>query len=233
MMNASSSTAPRIVRRESHEVFDSFARSLRQRRGLMWPYAHAFLEAPFPDRCINEIVQLPWLAPHLDGVSGRRELHNDQRRYFDAATIDETGVARDLAQAFQGRRMISLLRDELGIDLSGNYLRIEYCQDVDGFWLEPHTDIGVKKLTLQCYLGSEPEQDDLGSDIYADGKTRVSRAPFGRNNAMLFIPNDHTWHGFERRPIRGVRRSLIINYVTTEWRAREQLAFPNEPVSTL
>jgi hypothetical protein len=27
-----------------------------------------------------------------------------------------------------------------------------------------------------------------------------------------------------------VRRSLIVNYVTNEWRAREQLAFPQEPV---
>jgi hypothetical protein len=27
-----------------------------------------------------------------------------------------------------------------------------------------------------------------------------------------------------------VRTSVIVNYVTPEWRAREQLAFPTEPV---
>jgi hypothetical protein len=28
-----------------------------------------------------------------------------------------------------------------------------------------------------------------------------------------------------------VRTSLIINYVTDEWRAREQLAFPEAPIA--
>jgi hypothetical protein len=48
---------------------------------------------------------------------------------------------------------------------------------------------------------------------------------------MIFVPSKGTWHGFERRPIQGVRRSLIVNYVTNEWRAREQLAFPEAPVT--
>ncbi len=34
-----------------------------------------------------------------------------------------------------------------------------------------------------------------------------------------------------RRYQDGVRKSLIINYVTNEWRAREQLAFPDRPVA--
>jgi hypothetical protein len=47
---------------------------------------------------------------------------------------------------------------------------------------------------------------------------------------MVFVPADNTWHGFERRPIEGVRKSVILNYVTAEWRAREQLSFPQAPV---
>ena len=35
----------------------------------------------------------------------------------------------------------------------------------------------------------------------------------------------------EPRQIDGVRKSVIINYVTSEWRAREQLAFPNAPIA--
>ena len=215
------------------DIFDCFARSLRRRHGLMWPYAHAFLERAFPERVVRDVVNLAWPATDLHGVSGRRELHNEQRRYFNTDAVSHVVAAFELADTFQGRAMIRLLRNELGIDLSGTYLRIEYCQDVDGFWLEPHTDIGVKRLTLQLYLSGEAGQQDLGTDIYADATTRVSRAPFGKNKAMLFIPTEHTWHGFERRPICGIRKSLIINYVTQEWRSREQLAFPDEPVSAL
>jgi hypothetical protein len=51
-----------------------------------------------------------------------------------------------------------------------------------------------------------------------------------RGAALLFVPSDHTWHGFEPRPFEGVRKSVIINYVTAEWRAREQLAYPDAPV---
>ena len=42
---------------------------------------------------------------------------------------------------------------------------------------------------------------------------------------------NNTYHGFEKRPIKGVRTSLIINYVTNEWRAREQLSFPETPIT--
>jgi hypothetical protein len=48
---------------------------------------------------------------------------------------------------------------------------------------------------------------------------------------MIFVPSNNTYHGFEKRPIKGVRTSLIINYVTNEWRAREQLSFPEAPIA--
>ena len=48
---------------------------------------------------------------------------------------------------------------------------------------------------------------------------------------MVFVPSDITYHGFEQRKIEGVRKSVIINYVTNEWRAREQLAFPDTPIA--
>ena len=35
---------------------------------------------------------------------------------------------------------------------------------------------------------------------------------------------------FQPRKIEGVRKSMILNYVTDEWRAREQLCFPETPV---
>ena len=51
------------------------------------------------------------------------------------------------------------------------------------------------------------------------------------NAAMVFVPSDNTYHGFEARQIDGVRKSLVINFVTNDWRAREQLAFPDMPVA--
>ena len=58
----------------------------------------------------------------------------------------------------------------------------------------------------------------------------AKRSPFTRNQALMFVPDDNTWHGFEPRRIDGVRKSVIINYVTDAWRDREQLAYNTAPV---
>ena len=135
-----------------------------------------------------------------------------------------------MAEAFQDSDIAGELADAFGAPLEGTFVRIEYAQDTDGFWLKPHTDIGVKMFTMLLYMSDDPRHADLGTDIYADEATHVGRSPFEPNAAMIFVPAKDTWHGFERRPIPGVRRSIIVNYVTNEWRARDQLAFPEAPV---
>jgi hypothetical protein len=173
---------------------------------------------------------LPLHAPDLHGLSGARELHNNTRSYLDRAAIEANPVCRGVAEAFQDPRTVALVEQVTGAKLDGCCLRIEYALDTDGFWLKPHTDLGVKKFTLLYYLS--PQSDaDLGTDIYADADTWSHRAPFTPGAALAFVPSDNTWHGFAQRPIPVVRKSLIVNYVTSEWRAREQLAYPDTPVS--
>ena len=108
---------------------------------------------------------------------------------------------------------------------------MEYAQDVDGFWLAPHTDLGVKRFTMLIYLNdSADDQLGLGTDLFCDDETWARQTPFDDNSALIFVPGANTWHGLRKRPIVGVRRSVIMNYVTDDWRAREQLAFPDAPV---
>ena len=123
-----------------------------------------------------------------------------------------------------------MLAQAFDAPIDDTFLRLEYALDIDGFWLEPHTDLGVKKFTCLIYLSDGPGHDTLGTDIYASKEEHVGRTPFIPNSAMVFVPSDRTWHGFEKRPIEGVRKSLILNYVTHDWRAREQLSYPTTPV---
>ena len=48
-------------------------------------------------------------------------------------------------------------------------------------------------------------------------------APYAANAGLIFIPGKDTWHGFGKRPINGVRTSLIINVVSPEWRDKWEL----------
>jgi len=196
------------------------------------PFLNWRLHDVFPEQIARALCDVSVPPVDLGGVSGRRELHNDQRVYFALDVLDRHPVARRVAEVFQAPRVVEAIMAHTGASLEGTYLRIEYAVDVSGFWLEPHTDLGVKSYTMLYQLGTEG-QEDLGTDVYFDKQTWAERVPFGWNSALVFVPSDRTWHGFEPRTIATPRRSVIINYVTDEWRAREQLAFPNAPVRGL
>jgi hypothetical protein len=211
-------------------LLDSLAASLEAAPAIAAPYRHWLPENVLPEALARDLHDLPFQAPDLHGISGKRELHNDSRQYFDAANNAKFPACGLLARFFQDPATVRLLQDATGADLSGTNVRIEYALDSDCFWLQPHTDLGVKRITILYYLPDGPDQEDLGTDIYADENTWAARAPFKWNTALVFVPSDDTFHGFERRDIPRVRRSVIINYVTQDWRAREQLAYPDRPV---
>ncbi|WP_296633018.1 2OG-Fe(II) oxygenase [Thiobacillus sp. SCN 63-57] len=192
-----------------------------------FPYRHWLLDHCLPEDVIDAIINLPIAPVHIGNTKGKRDTHNKTRVLFSEANRKQYKVMDELARAFQFQETVDALKEATGALLSDTSLRIEYCQDTDGFWLEPHTDIGVKRFTLLIYLNREPEGADWGTDIYADPHTHVGRAPAGFNSGFIFVPSDKTWHGFEKRPINGVRKSLIINYVTQDWRSREELSFPD------
>lgn len=195
------------------------------------PYRHWFLSDLLPADSVAAIADLPFEAPDLGGVSGKREVHNATRRYFDIENRDRYPVVAAFSEAFQSNTITRAVEQTFGTKLNGTYLRIEYAQDTDGFWLEPHTDLGVKLFTCLLYLSGDPSHATLGTDIYDADKGHVGRSPFAPNAAMVFVPSDVTYHGFEPRPISGIRKSLIVNFVSNEWRAREQLAFPDQPIA--
>ena len=195
------------------------------------PYRHWFVQNCLPDHVADEITSLPFPPPALGGLSGKRELHNATRKYFDLDNRAAFPSVEAFAQAFQSRAITSLIERRFATSLAGTYLRLEYAQDTGGFWLEPHTDLGVKVFTMLLYLSKDAAHRDLGTDIYDAEKKHAARSPFQPNGAMIFVPSNDTYHGFESRNIEGVRKSVIINYVTTDWRAREQLSFPDSPIA--
>jgi hypothetical protein len=213
------------------DVVRSFIKSIDNAKRADQPYRNWSLTACLPEDTLDDILALPFEAPSLEGVSGKRELHNNTRKYFDVDNRKSFPVCEAVAQAFQDKRVTGHIEKAFGTNLAGTYLRMEFAQDIDGFWLEPHSDLGVKAFTMLLYLSTNPQHQTLGTDIYDTSKTHVGCSPFACNSAMIFVPSSITYHGFEPRKIEGVRKSVIINYVTNEWRAREQLAFPQTPIA--
>ena len=194
------------------------------------PYRHWLLDETLPPDVARAIAALPFAPPAIGDTLGRRETHNSTRIFFSADNRKDFPVCADVAAAFQSEAMTHMLEAGTGADLSGSFLRIEYCQDTDGFWLEPHTDIGAKLFTMLVYLSEGEEAEGWGTDIYDGARRHLGSAPGGFNKGLIFVPGSDTWHGVEKRSFEGVRKSIIVNYVKPEWRSRHELAYPDRPI---
>ncbi len=209
-----------------------FIESLMAKPAVQSPYRHWLLDGVLPCFSARSITQLPFEAATISETYGKRDTHNASRHFFNHEAQLQYPVCADVAGGFQSAEVIRAIEKTCEVDLQGSFLRIEYCQDKEGFWLEPHTDIGVKLFTMVIYLTQGPLGNTMGTDIYDAALKWVGRAPSEFNSAVVFIPAENTWHGFEKRPMPELRRSLIVNYVKPEWRSRHELAFPNAPIST-
>lgn len=212
------------------EIIDTFRQCLAASTRETQPYRHWLLKDALPADSARAIRALPFAPAAIAAMDGKRETNNQSRIFFSEVNRGRFAVCEEVAAALQDRKATEAIEQTCGVALDGTHLRIEYCQDTAGFWLEPHTDIAEKSFTMLVYLSDEPGSEAWGTDIYDRGLNYVGSAPCGFNRGLIFIPGQDTWHGFRRRPINGVRRSIIVNYVKSNWRARHELSFPDAPV---
>jgi hypothetical protein len=212
------------------EVARHFGNALREARRDDRPYRHWLLDNVLPESMCIGILTLPIAPPIIDDCGGVRDLHNDKRCFFTPALRSDFPACEVLAEAMQRPELARLFQDTCGIAVEGGYLRMEYIQDTDGAWLEPHRDIKEKLFSMVIYFCTGPEAKDWGTDIYDDQRRWVGRSAATFNSAVIFVAGPATWHGFDKRPINGVRRLMEINYVHPSWRDRDQLCFPDRPI---
>lgn len=203
-----------------------FLRALSQAHCSAEPYSHWLLRDALPEALIDGIANLPVAPPEAAIFNGTREANNSARLFFSREAQARYPVCHGAAQIFRDSRVVAALEAATGAPLSRGQLRIEYCQDVTGFWLEPHLDIAVKLFTMLIYLSGDPALRDAGTDIYdaTPQHNLVATVPYEKAAGLIFIPGKNTWHGFSQRPIAGLRKSIIVNYVAPDWRSREELA---------
>jgi len=211
---------------------ERFLASLAARETVPTPFRHWLLRQVLPDEAASAVCALPLDAPAIGETCGKRETHNSSRLFIDPAKRSRFPVCAGLVAMLSRRETVAGLEAACEVSLESSYLRIEYCQDRGGFWLEPHTDIAVKRLTMLIYLSRAPAARDWGTDLYEADGSFAGSAPGDFDCGLIFVPGQDTWHGFRKRAIVGVRRSLIVNYVTEAWRARHELADPERPIAS-
>lgn len=225
-------TAPAIFQPIDTSVLDQdinhLLDALEQANVQEEPYQHFLVSDLFDSQLVDDVLEIPFVPLELNYEKGSREEFNNVRRYINPEVIETFPAAERLAEIFLSPEIIGKIEEMGNVILKDSLLRIEYAIDTDKFWLKPHSDLGVKLVTILIYLSKDADAQGWGTDIFYDEERYHSTVPYESNSALMFIPADDTWHGFNPRTIAGVRKTLIINYVTPEWRNRHELVHPTE-----
>ncbi len=209
---------------------DHFVQALRGAQTKEDYYLRWALKDVLPEALCTAILVLPIVPPMLGNTDGTRNTYNRQRTFITPHLRQQFPACQNRAEAFQRPDVARQFEETCGIKAEGTFFRAEYMQDTDGMWLEPHRDLVEKVFSMVIYLCTGPEAKNWGTDIYDHQKKWVARSSADFNTGVIFKAGPHTWHGFDKRPINGVRRLMEINYVR-DWTDREQLAFPDRPIA--
>jgi hypothetical protein len=180
------------------EVARHFGRALERARRAETPYRHWTLSDVLPEAMCIGILTLPIAPPLIDDCHGVRDRHNDKRCFFTPRLQARFPACAVLAEAMQRPALARLFRDVCEIEVEGGFVRIEYIQDTDGAWLEPHRDIKEKLFSMVIYLCTGPEAAGWGTDIYDSDRRWVGRSSAEFDSAVIFVAGPNTWHGFEQ-----------------------------------
>lgn len=191
-----------------------------------YPYRHWQIDGPLSDPMLTEIVNTPIPEGRrvYDGSRaadmGGGGVDGKLRCYVERHNIGEFPALSELIDELLSPETYQYIGELIGRDLRDTYLRMEVIADRYGFWLKPHKDIKEKLMSMLVYVNLCGESEELGTDIYDANLQKVKSIPYRNNLGYMFAPGDNTWHGFEKKPIRKERRSILINYVTfkTDWK---------------
>ena len=205
-------------------LLESVSENLKNTTYKYLPFSHWVFDKVFPKIIIDELLKLPFQAPKIEHYTGKRESNNQTRVFFNKENCEKFKVINDLVKVFNNSKIIDQLGNICGRDLTKGKLRIEYTMDTGDFWLEPHLDIKEKLLTFLVYLSKDPGSNEWGTTIYNPDLTFHSKAPYRSNLGLMFNQGINTWHGVPKQNIQGIRKNLIINYVTNDWKSVHELA---------
>ena len=144
----------------ANPVTETFLASLDRAVHASCPYDYWLLNNSLPDETCAAIEALPIAPPTGLVYDGTRDANNSVRSYFAPKERALFPVCEQVTQTFSDPEVLAALEDVSGAKLMGSQLRIEYTQDITGFWLVPHPDLAVKVFTMLIYLSDDPALAD-------------------------------------------------------------------------
>ena len=175
------------------------------------PYPHWTLRQALPGDLCRAITALPFPAPSIKDTQG--SARPTIRPVFSSRNRTEhvTSPAR-LWPRHSRTRPRSHCCKSLRPPSRRQFVAHRILQDTDGFWLEPHTDIGAKLFTMLIYLSDHPDAERWGTDVL--DAAQPGRARFRRPQHRPDIPAGGG-HLAWLRPPPDPRRAAVADHQRT------------------
>ena len=213
-----------IIEKKDNIITETVSQNLKNVEHRTDPFDHWVYNEVLPIEIAEDLLKLPIETPKISFYSGKRETNNSTRVFLNKENCSKYNCMQDVVNVFNDPNIILQLSNICGKNLTKGKLRIEYTMDTGSFWLEPHLDIKEKMITFLIYLSKDPSSNEWGTTIYKSDLTFHSKAPYKQNLGLMFMADENTWHGVPEQNIQGIRRNLIINYVTNDWKSVHELA---------
>jgi len=192
-----------------------------------FPYKHFICKDILEQKNIDNILKLD-IEPGYNGLNGTRNIIDNSRIFLNNKICEKYPPFFFILKIFEEQETKLLLTKKFNVDFKKyKNLRIEYTQDTGNFHLKPHTDVETKGITLIIYLSPDLDEN-IGTDLYNSKKEHIKKINYQQNVMLGFIPNEGktgipTYHGLEPIKIKNIRKMLIINYVSDDWKNKCEL----------
>jgi hypothetical protein len=195
------------------------------------PWRHFIFNKMFND--IDEIVDLSAiLLPTPEDIIADPKRYNLKREAssisdnnhsceldIDPPITESNITAKKLVEYFltDGKNWLEKI-GSLSLSKS-TFLRVQLVRDVNGYYIEPHTDKSNKKVTIICHLN---DTVNTGTQFLDRNLKICHRSGSLKNNGLLFFPNYapyvKTYHAMIDTPIMENNRDiLMVNYYSSHY----------------
>ncbi len=174
------------------------------------PFNHYTFDNFFDSYELNELQKLE-LNDNSSILKGKR-VSNTNRFYLTTENIKNNIILKRIINYFLDEDVINFFENKHKISLKDLYLRVELVRDKKGSFLEPHTDIKEKKISLLIYLNDTDEDKTIGTSLYDNDHNHIKTVPYIDNTGLYFLPGEDTWHGLEHANVKEMRKVIMVNY---------------------
>ena len=185
---------------------------LRNVNNNNYPFNHYTFDNFFNNNEINELKKIE-LNNNSSILAGKR-ISNNNRYYLTVENIKNNNVLGEIVKYFLDYNVVNFFENKHNLKLKDSYLRVELVGDKKGSFLEPHTDIEEKIISLLIYLNDTNEDGVIGTSLYDNDHNYIKTVPYIDNTGFYFLPGKDTWHGLESVNVKEIRKVIMINYCT-------------------